>query len=109
MSKYTVAGVAKNNKGQMRVRFSTLPLQETIQRQVFAQNTDIMYVELPKAMSREEIPTYLLGLTDFNTNAAYKAALVKASPVLTNKSKGIKMPSKPKAVEIDKTLAALAA
>ena len=64
---FKVAGVAKNTKGQMRVRYSTLSLEDTILRQKAANNTDIQYVELPKAMKREDIPAYLLGLKEFNS------------------------------------------
>jgi hypothetical protein len=74
---FKVAGVAKNSKGQTRVRYSTLALQDTINRQVAANNTDIQYVELPKAMKREDIPAYLLGLKEFSGNKDYVAALNK--------------------------------
>ena len=101
---FKVAGVAKNSKGQMRVRYSSLSLQDTINRQVAANNTDIKYVELPKAMKREDIPAYLLGLTDFASNKAYVAALSKfvKTPVT------VKMPAKPAKVAVDAKIAELA-
>lgn len=104
MSNFKVAGVAKNSKGQLRVRYSTLSLQDTINRQVAANNTDIKYVELPKAMSRKEIPAYLLGLPEFKSNKDYVAALskfVKSAPA-------IKMPAKPAKVEVDANIKELA-
>ena len=101
---FKVAGVAKNSKGQMRVRYSSLSLQDTINRQVAANNTDIKYVELPKAMKREDIPAYLLGLTEFKSNKDYVAALNKfvKTPV------AIKMPAKPAKVEVDANIKELA-
>lgn len=101
---FKVAGVAKNSKGQMRVRYSTLTLTDTINRQVAANNTDIKYVELPKAMKREDIPAYLLGLKEFSGNKDYVAALNKfvKTPV------GVKMPAKPAKVAVDAKIAELA-
>ena len=101
---FNVAGVAKNSKGQMRVRYSSLSLTDTINRQVAANNTDIKYVELPKAMKREDIPAYLLGLAEFKSNKDYVAALNKfvKSPV------AIKMPAKPAKVAVDAKIAELA-
>ena len=100
---FKVAGVAKNNKGQMRVRYSTLTLQDTINRQVAANNTDIQYVELPKAMKREDIPAYLLGLKEFSGNKDYVAALNKFV-----KAPAMKMPAKPAKVAVDAKIAELA-
>jgi hypothetical protein len=101
---FKVAGVAKNSKGQTRVRYSTLTLQDTINRQVAANNTDIKYVELPKAMKREDIPAYLLGLKEFSGNKDYVAALNKfvKTPV------SVKMPAKPAKVAVDAKIAELA-
>ena len=105
MSKlFTVAGVAKNTKGQMRVRYSTLSLEDTILRQKAANNTDIQYVELPKAMKREDIPAYLLGLKEFNSNTAYVAALNK----FVKQPVAVKMPAKPAKVEVDADIKELA-
>jgi hypothetical protein len=101
---FKVAGVAKNNKGQMRVRYSTLSLTDTINRQVAAGNTDIKYVELPKAMKREDIPAYLLGLKDFASNPAYVTALNK----FVKQPVAVKMPAKPAAVKVDANIAELA-
>jgi hypothetical protein len=101
---FKVAGVAKNSKGQMRVRYSTLSLTDTINRQVAANNTDIKYVELPKAMKREEIPAYLLGLKDFASNPGYVAALNK----FVKQPVAVKMPAKPAKVAVDAKIAELA-
>jgi len=101
---FKVAGVAKNNKGQMRVRYSTLSLQDTINRQVAANNTDIQYVELPKAMKREDIPAYLLGLNEFKSNKDYVAALTK----FVKTPASVKMLAKPAKVEVDASIKELA-
>ena len=101
---FKVAGVAKNNKGQMRVRYSTLSLEDTILRQKAANNTDIQYVELPKAMKREDIPAYLLGLKDFASNPGYVTALNK----FVKQPVAVKMPAKPAKVAVDAKIAELA-
>jgi hypothetical protein len=106
---FTVAGIATNNKGQTRVRFSTLNLTDTIKRQEIAGNTDIKYVELPTSMTKTDAINYLMGQTEFTAVPAYKAALDKAVGKSVNVAKlGVKMPSKPAPVEIDAEIAKLA-
>lgn len=103
---FTVAGIAKNNKGQTRVRFSTLSLADTIKRQEIAGNTDIKYVELPTSMSKSDAINYLLGQADF---ATYKTILERAAGKSVNVAKlGVKMPSKPAPVAVDAEIEKLA-
>lgn len=85
--KYLVAGVARNNAGQLKARYSTLTVAETISRQERAGNTDILYVDLPEPMTREQIPAYLLGLEQFNSVQAYKEVLENANTNHALKSK----------------------
>lgn len=103
--KYFVAGVARNSAGQLKARYSTLTVAETIERQEKAGNTDICYVELPTAMSRQEIPAYLLTLDLFSNNTQFKAVLEAANTnhVLKNKAPRPKV-SKIPAVKVHKTV-----
>lgn len=95
MSKFITGGISKNAGGQMKVRGSTLGIPETVDRQTRAANTDMLFVTLPREMERDEIPAYLLTLTEFNTNAAYvaciEATMAKKAP------KPAKAPKAPKA------------
>lgn len=104
---FKVAGVTKNAKGQVRVKVSTLSVQDTINRQVAANDTDILYVDLPKAMTREEVPAYLITLDKFKNNTVYAEAINKK--LGRNKpAVAVKMPAKPKAVAVDAKIAELA-
>lgn len=85
--KFLVAGVARNNKGQLRARYSTLTVAETIARQERAGQTDILYVDLPEPMSREDIPAYLLTLEAFTSVPDFKACLEDANTNHVLKSK----------------------
>ena len=75
MTKFVTGGVSQNSKGTFKVRYSTLSVEDTMVRQVKAGNEHNFYVALPKPMTRDELPAYLLTLKEFNTNADYKAVL----------------------------------
>jgi BRCT domain type II-containing protein len=123
MTKYVTGGVSQNRNGTWKVRHSTLSVEDSVVRQVKAGDEHIMYVELPREMGREELPAYLLTLTEFNTNADYKAVIeatiakkapkpakakaVKAAPAKA--STKVKIPSKPQSVQVDARTAELAA
>jgi hypothetical protein len=123
MIKYVTGGVSQNSKGTWKVRFSTLDVEGTLVRQVKAGNENNFYVELPKAMTRDELPAYLLTLKEFNTNADFKAVIeatmakkmpkpakvkaTKAAPVKAPAK--VKIPSKPQSVQVDARTAELAA
>jgi hypothetical protein len=85
--KFIVAGVARNNQGKLKARYSTLSVAETVARQERAGNTEILYVELPEAMTREDIPAFLLGLEQFSSVPAFKAVLEAANTNHALKSK----------------------
>ena len=123
MTKYVTGGVSQNRNGTWKVRHSTLSVEDSVVRQVKAGDEHIMYVELPREMGREELPAYLLTLTEFNTNADYKAVIeatmvkkmpkpakvkaTKAAPVKA--ATKVKIPSKPQSVQVDARTAELAA
>jgi hypothetical protein len=123
MTKYVTGGVSQNSKGTWKVRFSTLDVEGTLVRQVKAGNENNFYVELPKPMTRDELPAYLLTLKEFNTNADFKAVIeatltkkapkpvkvkaTKAAPVKA--ATKVKIPSKPQSVQVDARTAELAA
>jgi hypothetical protein len=123
MTKYVTGGVSQNRNGTWKVRHSTLDVEGSFVRQVKAGDEHIMYVELPHEMGREELPAYLLTLSEFNTNADYKAVLeativkkapkpakvkaTKAAPVKA--AVKVKIPSKPQSVQVDARTAELAA
>ena len=120
MTNYVTGGVSQNSKGTWKVRFSTLDVEGTLVRQVKAGNENNFYVELPKPMTRDELPAYLLTLKEFNTNADFKAVIeatltkkapkpvkVKAAPVKA--ATKVKIPSKPQSVQVDARTAELAA
>ena len=122
MTKYVTGGVSQNRNGTWKVRHSTLSVEDSVVRQVKAGDEHIMYVELPREMGREELPAYLLTLTEFNTNAAYKAVIeatmakkapkpvkVKAKAAPVKAPAKVKMPSKPQSVRVDARTAELAA
>lgn len=124
MIKYVTGGVSQNSKGTWKVRYSTLSVEETLVRQIKAGNENNMYVELPQALTREELPVFLLTLPEFSGNAAFKAVLeativkkaprvakakpVKAKPVKAKTVKA-KITSKPVDAELDKRIQELAA
>jgi len=85
--KYLVAGVARNSAGQLKARYSTLSVSDTEVRQAKAGNTDIVYVDLPRPMTRDEIPAYLLTLEQFKSVAAYREVLEDANTNHALKSK----------------------
>ena len=101
MSKYVTGGVSQNRKGTWKVRHSTLSIEDSVVRQVKAGDEHIKYVDLPREMSREELPVYLLTLPEFSGNADYKAVLeatiVKQSKVVKAKVAKTKITSKPAA------------
>jgi hypothetical protein len=120
MIKYVTGGVSQNSKGTWKVRYSTLSVEETLVRQIKAGNENNCYVELPRAMTREELPAYLLTLAEFNGNAAFKSVLEatiakkapqvpKAKPVKATKAVKTKIISKPADAELDQRIAELAA
>jgi len=122
MIKYVTGGVSQNRNGTWKVRHSTLDVEGSVVRQVKAGDEHIMYVELPREMGREELPAYLLTLTEFNTNADYKAVIeatmakkmpkpakVKAKAAPVKAPVKVKMPSKPQSVQVDARTAELAA
>lgn len=75
MTKFVTGGVSQNSKGTFKVRYSTLSVEDTLVRQVKAGNEHNFYVELPHAMTRDELPAYLLTLPEFSGNTEYKAVL----------------------------------
>jgi len=124
MTKYVTGGVSQNSKGTWKVRFSTLDVEGTLVRQVKAGNDNNFYVELPKPMTRDELPAYLLTLKEFNTNADFKAVIeatiskklpkvkvtkAKAKAKPAAKTAKVKIPSKPAPEVVDADIAKLAA
>ena len=109
MSKYVTGGVSQNRKGTWKVRHSTLSIEDSVVRQVKAGDEHIKYVDLPREMSREELPVYLLTLPEFSGNADYKAVLeatiVKQSKVVKAKVVKTKITSKPAATAAAKKAA----
>lgn len=116
MTKFVTGGVSQNSKGTWKVRYSTLDVESTLVRQVKAGNENNFYVELPRAMTRDELPAYLLTLKEFNTNAEFKAVLEATiakkapKPAKAPKAKAakpakpaakVKIPSKPVAEKVD--------
>ena len=101
MTKFVTGGVSQNRKGTWKVRHSTLSIEDSVVRQVKAGDEHIKYVDLPREMSREELPVYLLTLPEFSGNADYKAVLeatiVKFSHVVKAKVVKTKITSKPAA------------
>ena len=97
--KYLVAGVARNSFGQLKARYSTLTVEDTVKRQEKAGNTDITYVELPRAMTRDEIPAYLLTIETFSSNPAFREVLEEANTnhALKQKTPRVKAAAAPKA------------
>lgn len=75
MTKFVTGGVSQNSKGTWKVRYSTLSVEETLVRQIKAGNENNEYVALPHAMTREELPAYLLTLDVFKNNPNYRAVL----------------------------------
>jgi hypothetical protein len=75
MTKYITAGVSRNNKGVWKVRYSTLNIDDTMFRQMKADNTDNFYVDLPHPMERDAVAAYLLTLEDFSGNADRRSVL----------------------------------
>lgn len=123
MTKFVTGGVSQNEKGTWKVRYSTLSVEETLVRQVKAGNENNFYVELPKPLTRDELPAYLLTLPEFNGNADYKkvleATIAKKAPKPAKQPKAkaakpaakakVKTPSRPAPVKVDEHIAELAA
>ena len=123
MTKYVTGGVSQNSKGTWKVRFSTLDVEGTLVRQIKAGNDNNHYVELPRAMTRDELPAYLLTLPEFSGNADFKAVIeatsakkapkpVKAKAKATKTVKPaakVKIPSKPAVEQVEDRIAELAA
>ena len=120
MTKFVTGGVSQNSKGTWKVRYSTLDVESTLVRQVKAGNENNFYVELPRAMTRDELPAYLLTLKEFNTNPEFKAVLeatvVKKAPKpakapkakATKPAAKVKIPSRPAAEKVDPEIAKIA-
>lgn len=119
MTKFVTGGVSQNAKGTWKVRFSTLDVESTMVRQVKAGNENNLYVELPKPMTRDELPAYLLTLKEFNTNpemrAVIEATIVKKAPKpakakapKATKTAKVKIPSKPVAEKVDPAIEKIA-
>lgn len=121
MTNYITGGVSQNRNGSWKVRHSTLSIEDSVVRQVKAGDEHILYVDLPKPMTREELPVYLLTLSEFTSNPDYKRALqaavakrapkqskVKAAKAPRTAVK-VKIPSRPVAEQVDSKIAALAA
>jgi hypothetical protein len=106
--KYLVAGVARNSAGQLKARYSTLSVSDTEVRQAKAGNTDILYVDLPRPMTRDEIPAYLLTLEQFKSVAAYREVLEDANTnhALKSKTPRTKAPQSAKTAKSPKVKAA---
>ena len=123
MTKYVTGGVSQNSKGTWKVRFSTLDVEGTLVRQIKAGNDNNHYVELPRAMTRDELPAYLLTLPEFSGNADFKAVIeatiakkapkpfkAKAKATKTVKPAAkVKIPSKPAVEQVEDRIAELAA
>ena len=125
MTKYVTGGVSQNSKGTWKVRFSTLDVEGTLVRQIKAGNDNNHYVELPRAMTRDELPAYLLTLPEFSGNADFKAVIEatiakKAPKPVKAKAKAkatktvkpaakVKIPSKPAVEQVEDRIAELAA
>jgi hypothetical protein len=120
MTKFVTGGVSQNRSGDYKVRYSTLSVEDTLVRQIKADNENNLYVDLPQPMTREELPVYLLTLKEFTSNPEYKQALqavvakrepkqpkvkVKAAKTAVK----VKIPSRPVAEQVDSKIAALAA
>lgn len=121
MTKFVTGGVSQNRNGDYKVRYSTLSVEDTMVRQIKADNENNLYVDLPQPMTREELPVYLLTLKEFTSNPEYKQALqavvakrqpkqpkVKAAKAPKTAVK-VKIPSRPAAEQVDSKIAALAA
>lgn len=97
MSKYVTGGVSKNASGQFKVRGSTLSIIDTVERQTRAGNTDILFVDLPRAMERDEIAAYLLTLPEFESvKTLLEATLAKQAPRTAKAAKTPKAAAQPK-------------
>lgn len=99
MTKFITGGVSQNSKGSYKVRYSTLSVEDTLVRQVKAGNENNLYVDLPKAMTRDELPAYLLTLKEFNKVPEYKAVLEATAAKHQSKQPVTKV-SKPVKVKI---------
>lgn len=75
MTKFVTGGVSQNSKGTFKVRYSTLSVEDTMVRQIKAGNEHNLYVDLPRPMTRDELPVYLLTLPEFSGNPDYKSVL----------------------------------
>lgn len=94
MSKsFKIGGVSKSAGGVYKVRFATDMTRVKILAKT---DSDIQLVELPKAMDKPALVTYLKS-TELYTNAVYKEAIDRAdekyNPVATVK---VKAPAKAK-------------
>ena len=96
MNTFITGGMSKNRSGQMKVRGSTLSIPETVDRQTRSGDTDMLFVELPKAMERGDIAWYLLTLVEFNSVPEYKAVIeatiAKKAPKPVKAAKAAKAP-----------------
>jgi len=120
MTKFVTGGVSQNAQGSFKVRYSTLSVDETLVRQIKAGNEFNLYVDLPQAMTRDELPVYLLTLPEFNSIPEYRTALqtvvakrqpkpAKTQPVKVVKTAvKVKMPTRPVAEQVDDHIAAMA-
>lgn len=71
---FKVGGVSKSAGGQFKVRFATDMTRVKILAKT---DSDINLIELPRAMTKPELVTFLKS-TDLYTNADYRAAIDSA-------------------------------
>ena len=94
---FTVAGVSKQN-GEFKVRYAN----DIMRVKVLEKNrhTAIDLIELPREMSKEAIPAYLLSIDFDNGNkevrACLEAAAVERAGSKDKPKKEVKKPKKPK-------------
>jgi hypothetical protein len=122
MTKFVTGGVSQNRSGDYKVRYSTLSVEDTLVRQIKADNENNLYVDLPQPMTREELPVYLLTLKEFTSNPEYKQALqavvakrepkqvkAKTKVKVPKTAVKVKIPSRPVVEQVDSKIAAMAA
>ena len=117
MTKFVTGGVSQNSKGTWKVRYSTLSVEETLVRQIKAGNEHNEYVALPKPMTRDELPKYLLTLDVFKNRPEFKdvleATIAKKAPkpvkAKTAKTKITSKPVKAGKAELEDRIKELAA
>ena len=76
---FTVAGVSKTKEGQFKVRFANDLARVKVLSKI---NSDISLVELPSALTKPEVVTFL-KTTDLYNNADYRSAIDAADAKYT--------------------------